>query len=120
MRKWALVVDDDVAVRTILPPLLKAYHYDTEAAGGPGEALERIARRAFDVIFTDYEMPGMSGIELVRIIRERSFRSAVILMTGLVADEVPGSSLADALLQKPFTMDTIRRALDEAMARRRG
>ena len=82
MKKRALVVDDDESVRMILPAFLEAHQYDAEATDSPEKALEIIAQRRIDVVLTDYEMPGMNGIELTRVVREMSPHSTVILMTG--------------------------------------
>jgi len=114
MKKRALVVDDDDFVRKVLPALLEAHQYDAEATDSPEKALEIIAQRRIDVVLTDYEMPGMNGIELTRVVREMSPHSTVILMTGLAAPDLFRSSGADGFLQKPFSVDALREALDDA------
>lgn len=120
MRKWALVVDDDALIREIMRELLKKHQYDVEVTDSPEKALEVIAQRRFDVVFTDYEMPGMNGIELITVIREKSPHSTVILMTGLAAAELFRSSRADGFLQKPFSGDALRETLAGATRRRGG
>lgn len=119
MKKHALVVDDDESVRMILPALLGAHQYDAEATDSAEKALEIIAQRRIDVVLTDYEMPGMNGIELTRVVREMSPQSTVILMTGLGAPDLFRSSGADGFLQKPFSVDSLRAALGDA-SRSRG
>jgi CheY-like chemotaxis protein len=119
MQKRALVVDDDDLVRNVLHRLLEAHQYDVEATGSPAHALGIIAHRRIDVVFTDYEMPGMNGIELTRVVREKSPRSIVILMSGLAAPDLFQSSGADGFLQKPFSEDALRASLVVA-ARSRG
>ncbi len=96
MKKWALVVDDDVLVREILPALLKGISTMQRRRRALRRALEMIAQQRFDVVFTDYEMPGMNGIELTRVVREMSPHSIVILMTGLAAPDLFRSSGAMA------------------------
>jgi CheY-like chemotaxis protein len=120
MRKQALVVDDDAFIRKILPELLEKHQYDAEVTDSPEKALELIAQLRFDVVFTDYEMPGMNGIELIKVLREKSPHSTVILMTGLAAAELFRSSRADGFLQKPFSVDALREVLAGATRRRRG
>lgn len=112
MKKWALVVDDDEMIRSILPPLLEAYHYTVEATHSAESALEIISLQRFDVVITDYEMPGLNGLDLAKAVRERSPASRVILMTGRPASELFVGSGADGFLQKPFTADTLKLALD--------
>jgi CheY-like chemotaxis protein len=114
VKRSALVVDDDDLVRTILPVLLEEQQYDAEVADGPEKALDIIAQRRFDVIFTDYEMPGMNGLELARIVREVSPGSRIILMTGLLAADLFLGSQADGYLQKPFSVKALREVLGGA------
>jgi CheY-like chemotaxis protein len=111
MQKRALVVDDDDFIRMILHRLLEAHQYEVETTGSPALAVEIIRHQRFDVVFTDYEMPGMSGIELTRIVRKKSPHSVIILMTGLAAPDLFLSSEADGFLQKPFSDDALRAVL---------
>jgi CheY-like chemotaxis protein len=114
MKRRALVVDDDDLIREILPALLEEHQYDAEVTESPEKALKIIAQRQFDVVFIDYEMPGMNGIELARIVREKSPHSALILMTGLAAADLFQSSRAHGFLQKPFSVDALREVLGSA------
>jgi CheY-like chemotaxis protein len=120
MQKKALVVDDDDSVRNVLHRLLEAHQYEVEATGNPEKALEIIADRRFDVVFTDYEMPGINGIELTRVVRKKSPHSIVILMTGRPAPDLFRSSGADGFLQKPFSDEALRAALGVAARSHRG
>lgn len=67
-----LVVDDDEDMRTLLTLSLETFDYEVEAAGGAAEALASIDKRLPDVIVLDVMMPGISGIELLGIIRGRA------------------------------------------------
>jgi CheY-like chemotaxis protein len=117
MKKQALVVDDNALVRNVLRTLLQEHQYEVEATGSPENAVEVVAHRRFDVVFTDYEMPGMNGIELIRVLREKSPHSIVILMTGLAAPDLFRLSRADGFLQKPFSDEALRTALEVAARR---
>ncbi len=118
MEKRALVVDDDDLVRTILSVLLKEQQYDAEVADGPEKALDIIAQRRFDVVFTDYDMPGgMNGLELTKIVREKCPGCRIILMTGHAAADLFERSPADGYLQKPFSAEALREALGDAAKR---
>lgn len=65
-----LVVDDNLINRKVAIGFLKNYGFDlTEAGSGP-EAIELVKREKFNMIFMDHMMPGMDGVEAVRIIRE--------------------------------------------------
>ncbi len=65
-----LVVDDEDQVRETLRDILEEDGYEVCIAASGGEALALFAAERFDAVFTDLGMPGMSGWELARAIRE--------------------------------------------------
>jgi len=96
-----LVVDDDPAVRETLVLLLAAAGYETASAGNGFEALQQLKKETPAVLLCDLEMPGMSGYELLSIVRRRFPGVAVIAMSGSFAgDGVPESATADAFYGK--------------------
>ena len=97
-----LLVDDNrnglVARKTVLEEL--GYHI--VAVDQASEAWERFQREAFDLVITDYKMPRMSGLELIRRIREHSPGIPILLISGF-ADTLgltEASTGADLVLQK--------------------
>jgi signal transduction histidine kinase len=114
-----LVVDDDNAVRAVTVEMLKDLGCDTVQAADGGAALALLSelRRMPDLILLDYAMPGMTGLQLARVLRERGIGIPVALVTGYaeLADSDGTPSILDALLRKPFTI----RELDATMARLR-
>jgi signal transduction histidine kinase len=117
-----LVVDDEPAICAALGALLGDEH-DVVEASSAREALDRLtANPAYDVLLCDVQMPGMSGIELVRCVRSvwPEPRPAMILMTG---GALPASTqdLLDsgvAVLAKPLAVDRLR-ALVASLAQTR-
>jgi EAL domain-containing protein (putative c-di-GMP-specific phosphodiesterase class I) len=81
-RRAVLVVDDEVRVAQALVRVLGAAGFDVEIATDGREAMEAVNQRAFDVIISDINMPGMNGIALLRAVRSRDLDVPVILMTG--------------------------------------
>jgi CheY-like chemotaxis protein len=112
--KKILIVDDEEMVRNVLTLILGELQFDSDAALCAEEALGLIDRKSYDVVFTDYQMPGMNGIELIRHIRQKSPRSAVVLMTGCLDAEALRSSGADVCLRKPFSAHMVKETLDRA------
>ncbi|MFO7978201.1 MAG: sigma-54 dependent transcriptional regulator [Bacteroidales bacterium] len=81
MKKKVLIVDDDVSFSITLKTFLGRHGYETEEAFSSQKALEKIHTTRFDVILTDFRLPDMNGIELLKNIKEKSAGSLVILMT---------------------------------------
>jgi response regulator RpfG family c-di-GMP phosphodiesterase len=102
-----LLVDDDPGLRALVRTTCEVFdvHVDeTESARG---AVERIAVRKPDVLVLDVSMPGMSGLELCRALKDDPATSdvAVVLLTGVEAGTQKQADLAgaDAFLRKPFS-----------------
>ncbi len=80
-----LVVDDEQAIRDVFLMAIEHSGYRCQTAAGGQEALNILEQSRIDVVITDIQMPGLSGIDLVKRIREK-FDSDVIVMTGFVED----------------------------------
>jgi putative two-component system response regulator len=99
-----LVVDDEMQIRDILQRGLTQAGYECLTAAEAEEALRILASLSVDLVITDISMPGMSGIELMAIVKEK-YASDVIVMTGFPEDlsyeEVIGKGASD-FIQKPI------------------
>jgi DNA-binding NtrC family response regulator len=117
-RDRILVVDDDVDARETLAAALTHAGYVIEIVGGGREALERVAAGSADALVSDVWMPDMSGLDLIRALRERGFDQPVVLMTGLESDLVTaaGAYGATSCLRKPFALDELVWAIECALA----
>jgi two-component system NtrC family sensor kinase len=114
-----LVVDDDYATRQALAALLKQMGHTPLVADRADEALRMLASaEKFDVIVSDVVMPGMNGIQFAERVRQARPSLPIVLVTGDAdaLDDVLASG-AVALL-KPYSPDTLRRVLKEAMESR--
>ena len=80
--RTVLLVDDDPLFRSSAQRPLKIAGYEVTTAADADEALSAIESRAFDVIITDVNLPGMNGIELLRCVRELDTLVSVIVLTG--------------------------------------
>jgi CheY-like chemotaxis protein len=102
-----LVVDDSAVTRGIVCKVLAGTRFSlqiAEAADGIG-ALERIAAGKFDVVFLDYHMPGLNGIETLHEIKRQHPHIEVVIMTSLPDEALPERARAAgaaAFLRKPF------------------
>lgn len=66
-REHVLIVDDDPVARETLAAILGEY-YEVDLVHDAREATERLSARAYHVLITDYQMPGMSGLELLNVV----------------------------------------------------
>jgi EAL domain-containing protein (putative c-di-GMP-specific phosphodiesterase class I) len=77
-----LLVDDDASIRRAYQRALVRNGWRVEAVGSGKEAIERVQLGSFDVILSDISMPGMTGLEFLRAVREYNLDVPVVLMTG--------------------------------------
>jgi putative two-component system response regulator len=98
-----LIVDDDPDIRDIFKEGIQYGGYACLTANGAYEALEILKRQRVDVVVSDINMPEMSGLELIKVIKERH-DADVIIMTGYIEDftyeEIIGRGASD-FIQKP-------------------
>jgi response regulator RpfG family c-di-GMP phosphodiesterase len=117
-----LVVDDEAHVRSIL---LRHFEQEgSECVTSPSalDALGKMRTEDFSLVISDIMMPGMSGLEFLRLAREESPETAFIMITGLMDISTAVDSLrtgAFDFITKPFELTAIRRAVNRALDRRR-
>ncbi|HEX2271681.1 MAG TPA: response regulator [Pyrinomonadaceae bacterium] len=113
-----LIVDDDDIIRETLCELL-AQDHACHSANTAEEALAKLQAQAFDVVLTDFSMPGLSGMDLLNRVVALYPRTPVIIISGL-SDQEQAQSLiglgAFDYLLKPFRLeaveDSVRRAIE--------
>ena len=81
--RCVLLVDDEEAVRRASARVLSAEGFEVVQASDGREALGHLERSQFDVVISDVNMPNMTGLELLRTIRQRDLELPVILLTGM-------------------------------------
>ena len=112
-----LVVEDDAGVRAVSSELLGELGYRvTEAATGV-EALERLERERFDLVFSDVILPeGVSGMDVACAVAARWPHTAVLLTSGYTAQQLQSDlSPQPALLTKPYDGDQLATAVRAAL-----
>ncbi|MEO0917384.1 MAG: SpoIIE family protein phosphatase [Pseudomonadota bacterium] len=110
-----LVVDDSKAQRRLLTRALQKWGYETVEAASGKDALSLCEATNFDIIISDWMMPGMSGVEFCRAFRAMSGRAAFfLLLTAQTESEILAEGLesgADDFLSKPFHAVELRARL---------
>ena len=99
-----LVIDDDVALLGMLKLMFERSHEMTvQTSPSADEALETLTRKTFAVIIVDYDMPGINGIDFLKILRKQGNTTPIILFTGRGGEHTAIEALnngADFLLKK--------------------
>jgi signal transduction histidine kinase/DNA-binding response OmpR family regulator len=121
----ALLVDDNRTNRTILSQLLESWGCETICASSGAEALEIAEReidagRRVDVVVSDYQMPGMNGVQFAKLFKSEPRFSSTPIILGTSAPEIRGkvdASLFSTMLPKPLKQSQLHRALCVALKR---
>ena len=117
-----LLVEDDELLRFTIVEALKEY-YNVKSYANPAEALKALERESFDLIITDQKLPEMSGIDFLKLVKEKDFNLDVIVITafGTVQDAVEAMRFgASDFLQKPFSMDELLRVVQKTIQGKQG
>jgi CheY-like chemotaxis protein len=114
-----LVVEDDPRIAESLCEMLLLLGCSPICAADPAEGLHLIAARRIDVVLSDMVMPGgINGLDLARVLRDRADRVPVILMSGFSDLAERAREEGFAMLDKPFTLQTLAQAIATADATR--
>jgi PAS domain S-box-containing protein len=121
-QEWVLLIEDDADSCDALRILLEDSGFVVETASSGRLGLEAFARRPWDLVFLDLQLPELSGLEVLRAIKAASPVTPVIVITGhgsmaTAVDAVNESAFA--YLQKPVSFDALLQTATRALARRR-
>lgn len=117
-----LVIDDELIVRESLVGWLKKGGYHVEGASGGREGLERLEREDYDLIFLDIKMPDVSGMEVLKQVKERYASTMVVMITayGSVETAVEAMKLgANDYLMKPFEPEQLTLLVEKLQQHKR-
>ena len=113
-KKRVLVVDDEPFVCDAVKMMLAFDGHDVVTTNDAKEALVIFEKEKFDLILTDYAMPGMKGDELAAAIKAKSPQQPVVMITAYAemlqssGNTLPG---VDLVISKPFLLDNLREAI---------
>jgi len=116
-----MVVDDDPMVGNAIKMMLEVDGHQVQLAGSGREALERFAKDKFDVIFTDFAMPGMNGHEFATAIKARAPGQPIIMITAYADLFLSNQTMPnlDYLLSKPCLLSQLREAVEHVLSKAR-
>ena len=108
--KTLLFVDDEKTVLRLLVEYFSSRGYDTDTAHDGMSALARVREGGLGTVFLDLKMPGMDGVETLRLIREIDADLPVIIVTGHATEELARRLLKDGAfdyVSKPVRLDRL-------------
>ncbi len=117
-----LIVDDEKLVRDFLSETLSQSGHTVRTAENGEDGLKEISEREYDLVFTDVKMPAMSGIDLLKAVKQNSPFTSVVVITayGTVADAVEAMKLgAFDYLPKPCSPEHLEVTAKKALEYRR-
>jgi DNA-binding NtrC family response regulator len=114
-----LVVDDDDEMRALLRRTLEFDGYEVTERDRGTHVLEALRGAPFDLIILDKEMPGLTGLDLLPILRREFPQVPVVLVTAFGGRQIAASALrlgAASYLEKPFRLGQLRDVIDGLIA----
>ena len=117
-----LVVDDEPVVLTVLREALRRGGYRVTTAASAEEAIALFDKQAFDLVLTDKNLPGASGLEVLRVARKLNPPPAVVLITGYSSYDSAVEAFdvgAFDYIEKPIKdLESLRQRVRRALSRR--
>jgi two-component system alkaline phosphatase synthesis response regulator PhoP len=120
MKKRLLLVEDEPGLRLTLTDRLAAEGYEVATAADGDQGFASATSQSFDLLILDVMLPGRSGFDLCRDLRQKGLDVPVLMLTarGQVADRVVGLKLgADDYLTKPFEMSELLARVEARLRR---
>lgn len=116
-RRSVLLVDDDLAFARAMFRVLNSSGFEVTTVHSGSAAAEAVAARTFDAIVSDIQMPGMTGVELLGLVRKHDLDVPVILLTAAPTVETAMEAVSLGALQyfaKPVSNEVLVTALERA------
>jgi len=117
-----LFVDDDKTILNMVEEYLAAFDYRVSIVDSGLKALELIKDKDFDVVFTDFKMPDIDGLELLAMIKEYRPATEVIIVTGHGSMESAIQAMKFGsydYIQKPFKLDVLKIVINKLYEEKR-
>jgi DNA-binding NtrC family response regulator len=115
-----LLIDDDESIRDSLSLFFQGEGCDLLAVGTAEEGVEALMSGDFDIIISDYRLPGMDGVEFLKMIKETYPNMMRILITAYGNEELTSTASRmgiDDFIQKPLTTNAIEDSLASVIQR---
>ncbi|HVV00442.1 MAG TPA: response regulator [Verrucomicrobiae bacterium] len=118
-RRRILVVDDEPSVCQAVKMMLEFDDHSVDTAGSGSEALDKFDAGEFDLVITDFDMPGMKGDKLALMLKERAEEVPVLMITAhaeMLSLPLKG---IECVISKPFLLENLREAIRKSAVPRK-
>jgi len=118
MDKSILIVEDNPNMSSLLEEMLEVFDYKSVRAESGKEALAKMEQEKFAMVITDLRMPNMTGLELLKNVKEKNPKMPVVLISGYSIRGIPSEPdhpKPDGFLSKPFLMSDIEKLLNSLL-----
>lgn len=116
--KKVLIVDDSIYTRSLLDDILKEQGFEILDASSADEMLNIVDEYAPDIVLIDIVMPGINGIDAVKILHERCPGIKIIICSALQVQQMKDQAIengACGFIQKPFGVDIVMNEINKAL-----
>jgi two-component system response regulator PilR (NtrC family) len=116
-----LVVDDERSMREFLEILLRKEGYEVSTAGDVDGALVALESDDYDLVVSDIQMPGKSGLDLLKAIRDVQSDALVVMITAFATTETAIAAMKEGAydyVTKPFKVDEIKLVIQKALEKK--
>ncbi|MEE9614783.1 MAG: response regulator [Thermodesulfobacteriota bacterium] len=119
MKKTVLVVDDEEGIRLLYKEELEEEGCKVELAASGEEALEKLSKNGIDLVLLDIKMPGVDGVEVLRMVKEKWKDLPVILCTAYPHYKHEfGTWASDAYIVKSSDLRELKETVKEILEKR--
>jgi DNA-binding NtrC family response regulator len=114
-----LIIEDDEEMRSLLEDILDEEGFQTESVSNGSEGLQELTKEPFDLVITDIRMPGLTGLDILPVIKRLQPDASVIVITAFGNQEVYRRSFekgAAGYLEKPIHVDRLKTLVHEMLS----
>jgi two-component system response regulator (stage 0 sporulation protein F) len=111
-----LIIDDDEEMQSLLKDFLEEDGFETDSVGNGVDAFRKLDTEPFDLIITDIRMPGLTGLDILPVLKRLQPNASILVITAFGGDEVYQRSRergATAYLEKPIQFNKLRTLLHQ-------
>ena len=106
-KKKILVIDDNPIIGELLSDILQNYEYSVDSVLNGYAGIERLKNNRYDIVFIDYILPDINGLEITQLMKENKINTRIIFCTGInidLTDDVIKDLNISYILKKPFNL----------------